>query len=152
MFRESSICIIPELGLGCFGCCGHNFKKSEIIDSVKKNNLELQKMNFDDLSIRMSCRRRKELRASGICPNIINDNGKFLCGVHPSRTGCEDPRIGYCDTHFLCKLAFHFNEMNSKEKKKLFEFLKEKVSNGMDSLDFSLLNSEDKLWEEYQRK
>lgn len=145
-------CQIKELDLGCFGCCGRYYAaRKEVEKDIVQNTQSWDKnKQTNKLSLKEFCWRQKPLHTSGVCPNVVKRAKRFMCAVHPQQHD-EEVRAGYCDAHYLCKAAKAYGKMSEPERKKYHRFLKQKIAQGMDSYEYSMLNDDDKLIEEYER-
>lgn len=131
-YTEVDLCRIN--GLSCFGCCGHHFKsKDEIIDALRKNEIEYAFKK----TLTSFMKRDSNLRDCGVCRNIVTlKDGTLGCPGHPKQCKKE---LRTCDIMFECKASFYFkNEWTNNEKEKFFEHIKD-----MDNIDYSIFMSDD---------
>lgn len=125
-----NLCQLPELGISCWGCCGHSFSsKDDVSRSLKKNTVEYEK-SVDKVKW---ANRSEYLRKSGICRNLIKKGDEIFCPLHPLRNDGQDLRtkhIGHskidCDMNYLCKTFYEFNVMDEETQKKFILFIKSK--------------------------
>jgi hypothetical protein len=143
-----SLCQLKELDLSCFGCCGNHYSnKKKLMRDIKKNTLEFdnRKSTKDFMS------RKKELRFSGVCANLILKDGKFFCPGHKAIHKTMDFRDidKDCDQGYLCKTCYLFDSWDEEKQNKFIEFLKSK---NMDSYAYSMRMDTDSLLEEFEKK
>lgn len=142
-----NLCQPEELGLSCFGCCGHSYKsKQDIRDSIRKNSVE-----FRHTSTAKQFRDRADkniLSASGICKNVVMVDGQVLCPLHPSVNG-QDLRRGHCDIDYLCSAQKEFKTWPHETQKMFIKFIKRK---DLDVMTYSLGMDNDSLLKEFKEK
>lgn len=132
----------------CFGCCGRDYKKDDIPETILKNTLDLKyKTDLKSFKDRFP---KDELRGCGVCANLIysdEEKSKTTCPLHPMQTPDKsDMREGHCDISFSCKAAFLFEGWNERIRNKFIQFLKEK---GDDLTTYSLKMDADEYIEEF---
>jgi hypothetical protein len=116
------------------GCCGHDFPSTERIAGViKKNTLELKQDNprTEREFISFRDRRAADDLRSGVCRNLVEKNGCFLCPLHPAIHG-KDLREGHCDINYLCKSAILFEAWGPEKKAKFLSFIESKKLNNLE--------------------
>ncbi len=138
-----------QLNGGCMGCCGHDFgTKEELAEAIKKNTSELKVANPQTKEEFIQFRDRahpSDLR-SGVCRNLIDEKGCFLCPLHPARHE-EDLREGHCDIHYLCKSAKEFELWDEHTKKAFVYFIKSKE---LSNLDYSIQMDKNIILKEFK--
>jgi oligoribonuclease (3'-5' exoribonuclease) len=145
------LCQLKDLGLSCFGCCGNSYgSRKKLHNDIKKNTLEFNSKK----SITHFMSRTKDLRSSGICANLIYTDKTFYCPGHPALHSGRDYRNldPDCEKDFLCKTFGLFQQWPKQRQNQFLEFLKEKVSNGMASFDYSIKMDDGSLLEEFGKK
>ncbi len=90
-YTEADLC---QLGQGCFGCCGRNYKsKKEIEKALVENISDFHKIvkngTIEELKRFRDRHDKNDLHACGICYNLIIINGKLGCPLHPKVCGQE---------------------------------------------------------------
>ncbi len=130
------------------GCCGHDFEsKEKIQQAVFKNNLEFKhadpKTEEDYLKFR-DRRPSRDLR-NGVCRNLIQEQGCYLCPLHPARHS-KDLRVGHCDIDYLCNTAKLFEKWDEEKKKKFIAFVESKK---LDNTTYSILMDNNSLLKEF---
>ena len=131
------------------GCCGHDFEpKEKIKEAIFKNTLEFKNADPQAEKQFLQFRDRKpsmDLR-NGVCQNLVEERGCFLCPLHPARHQEKDLRIGHCDTEYFCKTATLFEKSSEEKKKKFARFIEMKK---LDKLDYSIQMDNNSLLEEF---
>jgi len=131
------------------GCCGHDFLgKSKIEEAIKKNTLEFKEANpqtEEEFLVFRERRHPDDLR-NGVCRNLIEENGKLLCPLHPARHEGKDLRVGHCDVNYLCKTAKTFATWSAERKTRFVKFVEEKK---LDNITYSVLMDKNKLLTEF---
>lgn len=124
-----NLCQLDELGLSCFGCCGHDYgTRQEIVEAIKKNTLELK-----DYGARLKdfMDRSQSVRECGICRNVVFlDKDKVGCPLHPHHQKIKkvkDLRKNHCDTKYLCKTYKLYKTWSKEKKKEFIRFLKKLI-------------------------
>ncbi|MEK6863077.1 MAG: hypothetical protein AABW53_00045 [Nanoarchaeota archaeon] len=147
----SASSILCQMNGGCMGCCGHDFEsKEKIKEAIFKNTLEFKHAAPQTEKEFQAFRERfpsMDLR-HGVCRNLIEENGRFLCPLHPARHG-KDLRAGHCEIDYLCKTAKEFENWDEDKKKKFIRFVEEKK---LDHVDYSVLMDNDSLLEEFDKQ
>ncbi|MBL7055766.1 hypothetical protein ISS07_02530 [Candidatus Woesearchaeota archaeon] len=145
------LCQLKDLNLSCFGCCGNTYSnKKKLLNDIKKSSKEFENKK----SITQFMTRTKHLKESGICANLIFKNDKFYCPGHPTLHNGKDFRNldPDCDKNFLCLTFSSFQTWDKKKQKEFLEFIKKKVSNGMDSHAYSINMDNGKLLKEFEKR
>lgn len=145
MTTSSPLC---QLNGGCMGCCGYDFEsKEKIQQAVFKNNLEFKHANpqTEEGFIRFRDRRPSRDLRNGVCRNLIEEKGCYLCPLHPARHG-KDLRIGHCDTDYFCKTATLFEKWSEEKKKKFIAFVENKK---LDNTEYSIRMDDNSLLKEF---
>lgn len=142
-----------ELGLSCLGCCGTIVgDKDEVDEAIRKNTIEFK--HCKDKKGYVWRFKPNNLRACGICPNLVKDDvrkDRVLCPAHPTLNNGEDIREGYCDTLYLCKTAFLFGLWDESMRSRFITFLKDKVQkNKLDWYAYSIMMDNDSLLREFE--
>jgi len=138
-----------QLNGGCMGCCGHDFEsKEKIKQAVFKNNLEFKHANpkTEEEFVQFRDRRPNMDLRNGVCRNLIEEKGCFLCPLHPARHQGKDLRIGHCDTNYLCNAAKAFETWDEEKKKKFLDFISCKK---LDNVSYSILMDNNSLLQEF---
>lgn len=139
-----------QLNGGCLGCCGHDFvSKSKIQEALRLNTQEFLALNPQTKAELLQFRNRAEsydLRF-GVCRNIIEQDGRIFCPLHPLRNNGEDLRLGHCDPDHLCRTAKQFNSWPESKQQQFLEFV---ASKNLDPLDYSLKIDRGELWQEFE--
>ena len=131
------------------GCCGHDFEsKEKIKQAVFKNNLEFKHANpkTEEEFVQFRDRRPNMDLRNGVCRNLIEEKGCFLCPLHPARHQGKDLRIGHCDTNYLCNAAKAFETWDEEKKKKFLDFISCKK---LDNVSYSILMDNNSLLQEF---
>lgn len=142
------LCQLNEFGLSCFGCCGKDYShKKKLMRDIHKNTVELK--NSKSISSFMS--RTNNLKSSGICANLIIEDGKFVCPGHPAMNHGRDYRNldPACEKEFVCKTYGLFQKWDEEKQQRFLDFLKEKK---LDSFTYSIKMDNDSLLEEFEKK
>ncbi len=131
------------------GCCGHDFESNaKIREAVFKNNLEFKdaepKTEKEFIAFR-DRRPNRDLR-NGVCRNLIQEEGCFLCPLHPARHQGKDLRIGHCDTDYLCLSAKNFEKWGEDKKRRFLSFIHDQK---LDNVDYSIKMDNDSLLEAF---
>ena len=146
----STSSILCQMNGGCMGCCGYDFEsKEKIKEAIFKNTLEFKHAAPQTEKEFESFRERfppMDLR-HGVCRNLIEEKGRFLCPLHPARHG-KDLRAGHCEIDYLCRAAEEFEKWDEDKKKKFIRFIEEKK---LDHVDYSVQMDNDSLLEEFDR-
>lgn len=131
------------------GCCGYDFlSKQKIKEAIFKNTLEFSNANPQTEKQFLQFRDRRpsmDLR-NGVCRNLVEEKGCFLCPLHPARHTEKDLRIGHCDTEYFCQTAKEFENWSEEKKKKLILFIEQKK---LDNLDYSIQMDNNSLLGEF---
>lgn len=134
----------------CFGCCIiDNAKPSieDLADAFKRNTLAFKQ--FKDIKSFAERKNSGDVRACGVCNNLIIKNNKILCPLHPKIAGEELRKRTFCFKDYLCTTAEKFNEWPEEKQKAFLKFIKKK---NPDWYTFSM-NIENGTWlKEFQRK
>ncbi|MFC1755660.1 hypothetical protein ACFL96_20110 [Thermoproteota archaeon] len=150
---KSNLCQMPDLGISCVGCCGRIIhRKPSVEEALKKNTIEHK--HKSDIKEFIWRHPPNDLRACGICPNLVKDDvrkGKVFCPAHPERNQGIDHRDGYCDTLHLCKTAFLFDLWEKDLQKRFIAFIKHKVrKKQLDWYSYSIEMDNDGLLIEFE--
>lgn len=132
------------------GCCGHDFiSKAKIKEAIRKNTQEFKALNPQTESEYLSFRDRRPAMDlyNGVCRNLIEEHGCFICPLHPALHQENDLRLGHCDTNYFCRTAQEFMNWNDFQKKKFFQFLK---SRKLSNIDYSLKMENGSLLKEFK--
>ena len=137
-----------QLNGGCMGCCGHDFEsKEKIKQAIFKNNLEFKHANpktEEELILFRDRRPSRDLR-NGVCRNLIEKDGCFICPLHPAQRG-KDLRLGHCDIEYLCKTAKLFEQWTEKKKKNFIALIENKK---LDHIEYSIRMVNNDLLKEF---
>ncbi|HIG93051.1 MAG: hypothetical protein QT02_C0011G0014 [archaeon GW2011_AR9] len=148
MPRLSPLC---QLNGGCLGCCGYDFISAESIqESVVKNTQEFNQANPKSDHEFTSFRDRRppmDLR-NGVCRNLIEEQGCFVCPLHPARHEGKDLREGHCDVDYLCSTAEAFATWDKAKQQQFILFIESKK---LDNLQYSISMDEGKLLQEFEK-
>ncbi len=144
------LCQLKELELSCFGCCGNDYSnKKKLMRDIRKNTYEFHKSK----SIKSFMTRTKDLRASGICANLVFKDGKFFCPGHPALHHGKDYRAvdPDCekDADDGCKTYILFQTWGKEKQKQFLDFIKSKK---LDSYTYSINMDNDSLLKEFEKK
>ncbi|HLD04647.1 MAG TPA: hypothetical protein VJG90_02920 [Candidatus Nanoarchaeia archaeon] len=120
-----SLCQLEEIGIGCFGCCGHSWtKEGEVNRDIKKNTIRY-KEHEDDLVFLH--KEASSIRPSGGCYNLVQlSSGKVGCSLHPCQHSGKDLRDNVCDKDYLCKTNHLFQSWSKEKQDKFIRFLNTK--------------------------
>jgi len=131
------------------GCCGHDFvSKEKIKEAVKKNASEFNEFGWTEREL-VKFRDRalpRDLR-DGVCRNLIEKDGRFICPLHPKQNKGRDLREGHCDVDYLCQTAKEFSGWSKEKQERFLEFIKSKKLN---NLDYSIKMDDDSLLEGFE--
>jgi len=134
------------------GCCGRDFLgKAKIQEAIRKNTAEFKEASPDTEQEFLAFRERRnpdDLR-NGVCRNLIEENGKLLCPLHPARQQGKDLRIGHCDVNYLCKTAKIFATWSEGRQARFIKFVEDK---NLDNISYSVLMDKNKLLVEFMEK
>lgn len=131
------------------GCCGYDFEpKEKIKQAIFKNTLEFKNADPQTEKQFLQFRDRRPSRdlRNGVCRNLVEEKGCFLCPLHPARHQEKDLRQGHCDTEYFCQTAKEFENWSEEKKKKLILFIEEKK---LDNLDYSIQMDNNSLLKEF---
>jgi hypothetical protein len=140
------------------GCCGHHFSdKVTLAKDIEKNTIEYSRVHQECIKCKHHApkvdwiKQSKDLRASGVCRNLVYDVGKDMlgCPLHPEQNDGDDLRKEHlhCDTLYVCKTAFMFDLWDGSRQKAFLKFLKKK---GLDWHSYSLGMAGDELLDEFE--
>ena len=130
------------------GCCGFDFEsKEKIQEAVFKNNLEFKHADpkTEEEFLKFRDRRPPRDLRNGVCRNLIEEKGCYLCPLHPARHG-KDLRIGHCDTEYFCNTAKLFEKWSEEKKKQFIAFIESK---GLDKTEYSIQMDDNSLLKEF---
>ncbi|MBI2112524.1 hypothetical protein HYT52_03250 [Candidatus Woesearchaeota archaeon] len=148
-----SFSILCQLNNGCMGCCGNHFVKEKMKDSIHLNTKEFEEVNpkLRQEFIQFRDRRDSYDLRNGVCRNLIEEKGRFVCPLHPSRhpKGQEDLRLGHCDVFHLCNTAKEFATWHKKKQEEFITFIESK---GLNNIEYSLSMNAGKLLKEFKEK
>jgi hypothetical protein len=146
MVTLSPLC---QLNGGCMGCCGHDFlSKNKTKEAITKNTKQFYSQNIKTKTAYLEFRDRYDITnlKNGVCRNLIEKEGCFLCPLHPSLHKDEDLREGHCDVNYLCKSAHEFSKWDEVKKKRFIDFIKKKE---LDNLSYSMKMDNNSLIDEF---
>jgi len=132
------------------GCCGHSFRsKEKIKEAVDENTKEFDSLNpqTEEKFLLFRDRRQKMDLRDGVCRNLVEEKGCFLCPLHPARHEGKDLRVGHCDTNYLCKTAKKFELWDEDQKMKFLNFIESKK---MDNIAYSMKMDDNSLLHEFE--
>ena len=138
-----------RLNGGCMGCCGHDFlSKEKVKAAIRKNTSEFNQINprTEEEFLKFRNREDKSNLRNGVCRNLIEDDGCYLCSLHPTVHRGKDLRIGHCDVNHLCQTAKVFAAWSDEKKRRFITFIENKK---ITNLDYSLLMDNDGLLKEF---
>ena len=142
--------ILCQRNGGCFGCCGHDFAaKKRLKEAIRENTAEFSVVDVNSEKSFVAFRERthpNDLR-HGVCRNLIEEKGCFLCPLHPTRHSGRDLRIGHCDTNYLCPTAQKFEGWDQEKQETFLKFID---SLGIDNVDYSLKMDSGELLREFE--
>ena len=130
------------------GCCGHDFEsKEKIKEAVFKNNLEFRHANpkTEEEFLKFRDRRPPRDLRNGVCRNLIEERGCYLCPLHTARQG-KDLRMGHCDTEYFCKTVKLFEKWSEENQKKFVAFIESK---SLDNTEYSIRMDNNSLLKEF---
>ncbi len=139
-----------QLSRGCMGCCGHDFiSKAKIKDAIRKNTQEFKAFNPQTEQEYLAFRDRRPAMDlyNGVCRNLIEEHGWFICPLHPALHEGKDLRLGHCDINYFCRTAQEFMAWNDGQKKRFFQFIKSKKRS---NIDYSLKMENGSLLKEFK--
>ena len=134
------------------GCCGHDFiSKQKIKEAIDQNTKEFNSSNpqTEEKFIQFRDRRQSMDLRDGVCRNLIEEKGCFLCPLHPARHQGKDLRIGHCDTNYLCKTAKKFEHWDDDLKKEFLRFISNK---NLDNVTYSMKMDDNSLLREFLKR
>ncbi len=144
----SELCTFGEYY--CFGCCiidGAVPSRKELEDAFKRNTLAFRQ--FKSLKSFAERENTGAIRACGVCNNLILNDGKIICPLHPTLAGEDLRKRTFCFKSYLCDTAKQFNEWPEEKQNKFLKFVKSK---NPDWYTFSM-NIENGSWlKEFQRQ
>lgn len=141
--------VLCQLKDGCMGCCGRDFiSKEKIKEAIEKNTAEFESINPQVKAQLMKFRDRAhpDDLLYGVCRNLIEREGRFICPLHPKLNQGIDLRKNHCDFNYFCRTAREFMKWNSKKKLQFVEFV---CGKGLDNLNYSILMEKGNLLEEF---
>lgn len=144
MFSE-----LCQLNGGCMGCCGHDFiNKEKIAEAIRKNTTEFKAKNpkTEQEFIAFRDREHPSNLRHGVCRNLIEEDGCFLCPLHPARHD-KDLRVNHCDINYLCKTAKQFAQWDEHTQRSFLYFIESKE---LDHLDYSIKMDNNELLQEFE--
>ncbi len=175
--NDISLCqSMSGLGMSCFGCCGHHFKKEQIIEGIRTNTSQflelLEKHGLNKKEAFADQKNRKlffeelknkavTLRECGVCrlliplnnlPNQDKNDKSIGCPLHHSRNEGTDYRENYCDLNHECKTFYYYQNWSRNEKDEFLKFLKKRISEGLCIIDLSISIENNNLLEEYLKR
>lgn len=107
------------------GCCGREMAAEKIIPAVEENTREFSEGKLVTEQDFLQFRDRKpawDLR-EGVCRNLIQEKGCFVCPLYPTRHQGKDLRRGHCDADFMCGTAKEFNRWDPLRKGEFLTFI-----------------------------
>ncbi len=132
------------------GCCGHSFEsKEKVQEAIHKNTVEFLELNPQNDSEMVRFRDRAmamDLR-SGVCRNLIENEGQFYCPLHPTRNSGRELRDGHCDINHLCKTAKDFASWEKEKQEDFLNFIRRRH---LDNLDYSMKIDRGELLEKFK--
>lgn len=144
--------ILCQLNGGCMGCCGHDFVKDKIKESIELNTQEFQETQPQSKAELIQFRDRRpsfDLR-NGVCRNLIEEKGRLVCPLHPLRhKNKEDWRLGHCDINHLCDTAKEFATWHLRKQEEFITFIEAK---GLNNLEYSLAMETGELLKEFKKQ
>jgi hypothetical protein len=133
----------------CFGCCIIDDavpSRKDLESAFKRNTLAFKQFkNVKDFAERSNT---GEIRACGICNNLINKNKKILCPLHPKIAGEDLRKRTFCFKDYLCDTAEQFNKWDKNKQKAFIKFIKSK---NPDWYTFSINIENDSWLKEFQK-
>ena len=140
-----------QLNGGCMGCCGHDFiSKEKVKEAIHKNTTEFIQIKEVDEDSLVKFRDRayaSDLR-HGVCRNLIEEKGRFLCPLHPARNHGKDLRIGHCNVNYFCKTAQKFALWNTGKQASFISFIEKKK---LDNVAYSIMMDNGNLLQEFEK-
>ena len=134
------------------GCCGHGFNsKEKIKEAIRDNTLEFNKNKEKSEENLLAFRNRAYVMdlKDGVCRNIIEQDGRIFCPLHPALNKGKDLRLGHCDAHHLCPTAKEFLMWDKEKQDKFVRFIeKEKL----DNVEYSMQMDNGELWKRFLGK
>jgi hypothetical protein len=143
--------ILCQLNNGCMGCCGHNFTSElKIKEAVNRSTLQFKQMNPKKQSEFIKFKERYHVNdlQEGVCRNLIEEKGCYLCPLHPTRHKGEDLRLGHCDVNYLCTTATQFESWHKRKQEQFIEFIEGK---GLNNVKYSLMMDGGSLLKEFEK-
>ena len=132
------------------GCCGHSFgSPEEIRRAIEKNTLEFKEIDpqNDEELIKFRDRAKAMDLRSGVCRNLIEQEGQFFCPLHPSRNSGRELRENHCDIFHLCKTAKDFADWREEKQEDFLKFIRRRHLN---NLEYSLMMDRGELLEKFK--
>lgn len=144
----SKLCVFKEFY--CFGCCiiDHAVpSRKDLEEAFKKDTLVFRQ--FKDIRGFAERQGSGDVRACGVCNNLIIKDDKIICPLHPGIAGDDLRKRNFCFKSYLCDTAEKFNEWSEERQKAFLDFVKSK---NPDWYSFSM-NIENGSWmKEFQGK
>ena len=147
MATSSELC---QLKGGCMGCCGYDFVSKEKINrAIRQNTAEFNSLKNKSKQELLGFRDRAHPYdlLHGVCRNLIEEEGKIFCPLHPFRNKGDDLRKGHCDIDYLCKTAREFAGWDEAKQKLFLEFIAEM---NIDNITHSLKIEDNSLLKEFR--
>jgi hypothetical protein len=138
-----------QLNGGCMGCCGHDFEKDKIVESVRVNTAEFNQATPVSKEEYLQFRDRfpSTMLRAGVCRNLIEEKGCFVCPLHPARHK-EDLRVGHCEINYLCHTAKEFATWHKKKQEKFMQFIEKK---GLNNVEYSMQMDKGTLLRDFEK-
>ncbi|HLC90517.1 MAG TPA: hypothetical protein VJI15_02010 [Candidatus Nanoarchaeia archaeon] len=137
-----------QMNGGCMGCCGRNFGSPEQIkEAITKSTAEFTHAHPQKRTEFLHFRDRYHVDNlnHGVCRNLIEEKGCFLCPLHPARHK-EDLRIGHCDVNHLCATAKEFATWHIRKQDTFIDFI---ATKNLTNIDYSLKMVKGELLKEF---
>ena len=140
-----------QLSHGCMGCCGHGFNsKEKIKEAIRKNTLEFDQIKEKTEEDLLAFRNRYYVMdlLNGVCRNLIEQNGRLLCPLHPAQNNGKDLRVGHCDAHHLCLTAKEFLMWDKEKQDRFVKFIEKE---DLDNVEYSMQMDNGELLKRFER-
>ena len=111
----------------CFGCCiidNARPSRKDLANAFKCNTINYKQ--FKSLKKFAERPNTGDVRACGVCNNLVIKNNKVLCPLHPGLAGEDLRKRTFCFKNYLCDTAEKYNEWPKEKQKAFLKFVKKK--------------------------
>jgi len=145
------LCQNKDIGMSCFGCCGHSYtSEEEVMKDIELDTKEFPSLisEYENINQKFKC-----LRKSGICRAVVHlGNNQVGCGLHPIQNKGSDLRDETCDKKHKCLTIKKYEKWDEQKRKNFIDFIKEKIAKGMTVFQFSKSMDDNSLVRKFEKK